>query len=205
MNRLPIPHTISFTRKSSPFQDAHIRSLSHSHIPDPSQDDSKASGSSWSQWYHWRQNSTNVRPCVAENPTCRKIKRISTFTSLCINRTRVMNLLLTLNIKSFCCGWFKENVAEKNPRSLQSHWSFPANRVFRHSGTDVTWDVRYRAIGQGRNLKVSFRNSLCRFDVEGGFLMPGCDDPMGRSSARSSIRPRFLPRHSKHIVCSAKS
>jgi hypothetical protein len=26
---------------------------------------------------------------------------------------------------------------EKNPRSLRSHWSFPAHRVFRHSGTDV--------------------------------------------------------------------
>lgn len=27
---------------------------------------------------------------------------------------------------------------EKNPRSLRSHWSFPAHRVFRHAGTDVT-------------------------------------------------------------------
>jgi hypothetical protein len=26
---------------------------------------------------------------------------------------------------------------EKNPRSLRSHWSFSAHRVFRHAGTDV--------------------------------------------------------------------
>lgn len=79
----------------------------------------------------------NVRPCVAENPMCRKIRRISIFTSRCMNRTRMVNLLLTSNIKSFWCGWFKEDVVEKNPRSLRSHWSFPAHRVFSHSGTDV--------------------------------------------------------------------
>jgi hypothetical protein len=40
-----------------------------------------------------------------------------------------MNLLLTSNIKTFCCGWFKEDIVEKNPRSLRSHWSFSAHRL----------------------------------------------------------------------------
>jgi hypothetical protein len=55
-----------------------------------------------------------------------------------------MNLFLTSNIKTFCCGWFKEGIVEKNPRSLRSHWSFPAHQVFRHAGTDVIEDLKLK-------------------------------------------------------------
>jgi hypothetical protein len=83
------------------------------------------------------QHSGNVRPCVTKNPVCRKIGHISKFTDLYIIKNSVMNLLLTLNTKTLGCGWFKEDILEKNPWSLQSHWSFSAHQVFRHAGTNV--------------------------------------------------------------------
>lgn len=81
---------------------------------------------------------TNVRPCVAKKPVCRKIGQISEFTTRCINRNSVINLLLTLNTTTFCCGWFYEDIVEKNPRSLRSYWSFSAHQFFRHARTDVS-------------------------------------------------------------------
>jgi hypothetical protein len=54
-----------------------------------------------------------------------------------IDRNSVIELLLTLNIKTSCCGWYNKDVVEKKSRSLRSYWLFSAHRVSRHVGTDV--------------------------------------------------------------------
>jgi len=47
-------------------------------------------------------------------------------------------------------------------------------------------NVSCRTRGQGRTLRPSFRKSLCRFDIEGGFWISRYGGPTCRSSARSS-------------------
>jgi hypothetical protein len=75
---------------------------------------------------------------VTSVPACRKIGQISKFTNRYINRNSVINLFLTLNIKTFRCGWLKEDFVEKNPRILAILLAVFGTPGFCHAGTDVT-------------------------------------------------------------------
>jgi hypothetical protein len=83
---------------------------------------------------------------VTSVPACRKTRcaekldkfQISNFTNRYINRNSVINLFLTLNIKTFCCGWLKEDFVEKNPRILAILLAVFGTPGFCHAGTDVT-------------------------------------------------------------------
>jgi hypothetical protein len=49
-----------------------------------------------------------------------------------------MNILLTLNMNTFYCCWFKRDITKEKSESLRFHWSVSLRRESRYAGRDVT-------------------------------------------------------------------